>query len=79
VFLTEIMPPEVRTSGVALAISLATIFGGFTSAACTYLIHTTGNRAIPGVWLSLAAALGLIAAIVLSPRRRMMREARAPA
>ena len=79
VFLTEIMPPEVRTSGVALAISLATIFGGFTPAACTYLIHTTGNRAIPGVWLSSAAALGLIAAVVLSPRRLMMREARAPA
>jgi hypothetical protein len=30
VFLTEIMPPEVRASGVSLAISLATIFGGFT-------------------------------------------------
>src|SRR5713101_5654397 len=80
VFLTEIMPPEVRTSGFSLAFSLATaIFGGFTPAICTYLIHVTGNRAIPGLWLSFAAALGLIAAVLLSPREAVMREARAPA
>jgi len=79
VFLTEIMPPEVRTSGFALANSLATIFGGFTPAICTYLIHVTGNRAIPGAWLSFAAALGLIAAVLLSPWDPVMREAPAPA
>jgi MFS family permease len=78
VFLTEIMPSEARSSGVSLAISLATILGGFTPAISTYLIHVTGNRAIPGAWLSFAAALGLIAAIVLSPREPM-REARTPA
>ena len=71
------MPPEVRISGVSLAISLAAIFGGFTPAICTYLIHVTGNPAIPGAWLSFAAALGLIAAVLLSPREPMMREARA--
>lgn len=65
VFLTEIMPLEVRTSGFALAYSLATaIFGGFTPALCTYLIHVTGNRAIPGVWLSFAAGCGLIASLL---------------
>ena len=43
--LAEIMPPEIRTSGFSLAFSLATaIFGGFTPAVCTYLIHETGNR-----------------------------------
>ena len=42
VFLTEIMPIDVRTSGFALAYSLATaIFGGFTPAISTYLIHVT--------------------------------------
>jgi MFS family permease len=62
VFLTEIMPAQVRASGFSIAYSLATaIFGGFTPAICTYLIHETGNRAIPGVWLSLAAAMGLSA------------------
>jgi MFS transporter, MHS family, citrate/tricarballylate:H+ symporter len=65
VFLTEIMPSEVRTSGFALAYSLATaIFGGFTPVICMSLIHTTHNPAIPGVWLSVAAACGLVASLV---------------
>jgi MFS family permease len=69
VFLTEIMPEEVRISGFSLAYSTATaVFGGFTPAICTYLIHQTGNRAIPGAWLSFAAACGLVAALILSPR-----------
>ncbi|MEI6667538.1 MAG: MFS transporter [Acidobacteriota bacterium] len=68
VHLAEVMPAHVRAAGFSLAFSLATgIFGGFTPAVSTYLIHVTGNRAIPGVWLSLAAALGLIAAIWLDP------------
>jgi MFS family permease len=68
VFLTEIMPVSVRTSGFALAYSLATaIFGGFTPAISTYLIHVTGNRAVPGVWLSFAAACGLLAALLARP------------
>ena len=64
VFLTELMPAEVRTSGFALAYSLATaLFGGFTPAICTYLSHATGNQAVPGLWLSVAAACGLIAVL----------------
>jgi hypothetical protein len=47
VFLTEIMLIDVRTTGFALAYSLATaIFGGFTLAISTCLIHVTGNRAV---------------------------------
>ena len=65
VFLTELMPVDVRTVGFSLAYSLATaIFGGFTPAISTYLIHVTGNRAFPGVWLSFAAGCGLIAALL---------------
>ncbi len=68
VYLTEIMPVEMRTSGFALAYSLATaVFGGFTPAICTYLIHVTGNQAIPGVWLSFAAVCGLSAVLLLKP------------
>jgi hypothetical protein len=67
VFLTEIMPPEMRISGFSLAYSLATaVFGGFTPAICTYLIRVTGNRAVPGLWLSFAAVCGLSAALFLS-------------
>jgi MHS family citrate/tricarballylate:H+ symporter-like MFS transporter len=69
-FLTEIMPPEIRTAGFALAFSLATaIFGGFTPAICTYLIQLTGNRAMPGLWLSMAALCGLGATMMLGSNR----------
>jgi MFS family permease len=64
VFLTEIMPAEMRSSGFSLAYSLATaFFGGFTPAIVTWLIHLTGNRAVPGLWLSFAAICGLSAAL----------------
>ena len=70
VFLTEIMPADARTAGFSLVHSSATaIFGGFTPAISTYLIHPTGNRAIPGLWLSFAAVCGLIATGLLSSSR----------
>jgi MFS family permease len=73
VYLTEIMPADVRTTGFSLAYSLATaLFGGFTPAISTYLIHVTNNRAMPGVWLSGAAASAFIATMVLSRRRRVV-------
>ena len=66
VTLTEIMPEAVRTAGFSLAYSLATaIFGGFTPAICTFLIHITSNRAAPGLWMSAAAVLGLTASLML--------------
>src|SRR5580700_3150214 len=69
VFLTEIMPVSVRTSGFALSYSLATaIFGGFTPAISTFLIHATHNPAVPGLWLSAAALLGLIGAYFARPQ-----------
>ena len=79
VFLTEIMPIDVRTSGFSLAYSLATaVFGGFTPALSTYLIHLTGNRAVPGLWLSFAAACGLMATLLAGPQNAML-ETRLPA
>ncbi len=69
VALTEIMPEEVRTAGFSLAYSLATaIFGGFTPAICEALIHMTGNRAMPGIWLSAAALIGLTATLLSRSR-----------
>ena len=70
VMLTEIMPVEVRTTGFSLAYSLATaLFGGNTPAICTYLIHITNNKAMPGVWMSAAALVGLVAALLVGGRR----------
>jgi len=67
VFLTEIMPAKVRVSGFSLAYSLATaVFGGFTPAVCTWLIHVTGNSAMPGAWMGLAGLIGLTATLALT-------------
>jgi len=61
VALTEVMPVNVRTAGFSLAYSLATaLFGGFTPAISTWLIEVTGDKAAPGIWMSMAAACGLI-------------------
>ena len=77
VFLTEIMPIDVRTSGFSLAYSLATaIFGGFTPAISTYFIHLTGNRAVPGLWLTFAAACGLVAALLARPQNAIVETGR---
>ncbi len=64
VYLIEIMPPEVRVSGFSLAFSTATaLFGGFTPFIATALIEMTHNKAMPGAWLSAAAAAGLFATL----------------
>ncbi len=77
VFLTEMMPVEVRTAGFSLAYSLATaVFGGFTPAISTWLIHQTGNRAMPGAWVSVAAACGLAATILTPPSGRNVQVAK---
>ena len=78
VFLTEVMPAAVRASGFSLAYSLATaVFGGTTPLIATWLISETGNRAIPGAWLTVVAVLGLIAALSLKETRAV--RATAPA
>ena len=70
VALTEVMPAEVRVAGFSLAYSLATaVFGGFTPAISTGLIHVTGDKAAPGYWMSFAAICGLSATLALYRRR----------
>jgi MHS family citrate/tricarballylate:H+ symporter-like MFS transporter len=73
VFLTEVMPASLRTTGFSFAYSLATaVFGGFTPAISTGLIRFGQDRgydsapALPGVWLSAAAAIGLLAVLALT-------------
>jgi MHS family citrate/tricarballylate:H+ symporter-like MFS transporter len=70
VALTEVMPVSVRTAGFSLAYSLATaLFGGFTPAIATGLIHLTGDKAAPGLWMTFAAVCGLVATLVLYRRK----------
>ena len=65
VALTELMPAHVRTTGFSMAYSLATVIGGFTPAISTWLIHTTGDKASPGAWMSFAALCGIVSTLVL--------------
>jgi MHS family citrate/tricarballylate:H+ symporter-like MFS transporter len=66
VALTEIVPASVRTAGFSLAYSLATaLFGGFTPAMSTALIAVTGQKAAPGLWMTFAAACGLLATLMV--------------
>ncbi|WP_241576295.1 MFS transporter [Rosenbergiella collisarenosi] len=66
VWLAEVMPVDVKASGFSLAYSLATaLFGGFTPAISSYLIHSTGDKAMPGAWLTFAALCGFIGALCL--------------
>ncbi|HEY4144435.1 MFS transporter [Pinirhizobacter sp.] len=68
--LTEVMPEAVRVAGFSLAYSLATaIFGGFTPAMSTWLIHATADKAAPGIWLAFAAACSIGATLFLYRRR----------
>jgi MFS family permease len=69
VALTEIMPAHIRSTGFSLVWSVAqAAFGGFTPAICTVLIHSTGNSAMPAVWLSCAAAVALLATFRMFPK-----------
>jgi MFS transporter, MHS family, citrate/tricarballylate:H+ symporter len=69
VALTEVVPVSVRTAGFSLAYSLATaIFGGYTPAVSTALIEFTGDKASPGLWMTFAAACGLLATLMVYRR-----------
>ncbi|MEE9103938.1 MFS transporter, partial [Pseudomonas nitroreducens] len=67
--LAEIMPVEVRVAGFSLAYSLATaVFGGFTPAISTWLIHLSGDKGAPGYWMTFAAICALCSTLVLYRR-----------
>jgi MHS family citrate/tricarballylate:H+ symporter-like MFS transporter len=73
VYLTEIMPPEVRATSFSLAYSTATaLFGGFTPFVCTFVIKETGNKAAPGLWLSFAALVAVCAVALTYLRRSLV-------
>ena len=72
-YVTELIPIDIRIIGFSLAYSLATaLFGGFTPAISTYLIHISKNRAAPGLWLAFAAMCGLIAALIARMRKTIV-------
>jgi len=63
---TEALPPQIRAVGVALVYALAiTIFGGTTQYVIAWLIKVTHNPLAPAMYLTGAAAVGLIAVMLL--------------
>ena len=62
-YLTEVMPPRLRTTAFSLAYSFAVCAGGFTAFISTGLIEWSGHIATPGWWLAFAALCGLTATI----------------
>ena len=79
VYLTEVMPLSVRTSGFSLAYSLATVVGGMTPAIAQGLIKWSGDSAIPGAWMSAAGIVGLISVLLIERRAAAVRTAEAHA
>ena len=68
--LTEIVPRAVRASAFSLAYALAVaLFGGATPALATLLVHATGDRASPGMLVSVSAVAGICGA--LATRRKL--------
>ena len=71
VALTEILNSNIRSTSFSLAYSMAAaVFGGFTPLIATGLIHITGNKAMPGLWLSFAAVLSVTAILVLKSKNK---------
>ncbi|MDR6289367.1 MULTISPECIES: MFS transporter [Inquilinus] len=59
--LADLFPTEVRFSGVALAYNItAAVFGGFTALITAWLLAITGDKAAPGIFLAVVAALSVV-------------------
>lgn len=64
--LADLFPTVVRFSGVALSLNLSTVvFTGLTPIAISFLMRTTHQPAIPGLYLALVAALAFAVGLLL--------------
>ncbi|TCG00482.1 MFS transporter [Paraburkholderia strydomiana] len=60
--LADLFPTNVRFSGIALSLNLATVlFTGITPLVVTQLLHRTGALTAPGIFLTVVALIALIA------------------
>ena len=68
-YLTEVMPPKLRTTAFSLSYSIAVCGGGFTAFICTGLIRYSHQIAMPGFWLAFAATCGALATKLSRPHK----------
>lgn len=65
----SLFPAEVRSSGLAIAYNTSVLlFGGFAPFITTWLIAVTGNRLMPGVYVTAGGMLTLGALTIAWPR-----------
>jgi MHS family proline/betaine transporter-like MFS transporter len=57
----ELFPTSARSGGAALANAIAGVLGGFTPFVSTWLIHTTGSLASPGLLIIVSGIAALLA------------------
>jgi len=66
VALSELIPAELRATGYGLSTTLGlALFGGFTPAVSEWLVHITGDNAIPSLWLIVLAICSTVASWLL--------------
>lgn len=64
--LADLFPTNVRFSGIALSLNLATvIFTGATPLIVTQLLRMTGDKAAPGLYLTGVALIALLAGLAM--------------
>lgn len=69
--LAELFPTTVRSTGAALSYGLSvTIFGGFTPAIISVLVHYTDNVRVVGYWLMASAAVSVVSLLAVQDRSR---------
>jgi MHS family proline/betaine transporter-like MFS transporter len=72
----ELIPVEVRGSGVSIAYNLAAAaFGGSALYICQWLVNATGDLRSPAFLLMAAAAVSMVGALVVARTREAEREA----
>lgn len=60
--LSGMFPVQTRTTGLSISYNIAvTVFGGFGPLIMTWLISATGDTDAPGIYLTVAALLSLVA------------------
>ncbi len=66
-YMVESFPTRVRMSGISMGNVIGfSVFGGSAPLVASYLINATGDVTAPGVYLSLASAISLIAVLRVS-------------
>lgn len=64
--LPALFPTHLRYGGLSVAFNVSvSLFGGTTPLLASWLIERTGNRLVPGFYLMVAGAVGVVAALFL--------------